>query len=382
MSEENKHIDELFRSAAAQSKAPDYNPSFWGEMEAMLNDSKKRRKGLLLWSSFGGVLMIGLVSALLLTLPSEIKYSQAHLHLEAERIESHSNNYKANFSSTTSSEISNEVVVDFKKQDVLPLEKASTPVNLTSPRVAAPENIASIESKIYSDATLNELPLLPNNLMNGLKSADLGTLIATKQLPVTGPLNVNIELGAGVSQAYNDSKTKPSIFQAMLKVDYKVKRFTLSSGLGLSVEQNPGITVSQRAQVFGFGVTDFEHSLNYKTLVDFIVPVQVAYQFGKNTFGIGAQARYLATSSMRFESKENGQTTMADNLNGITTGLNPFNIDTYGFYERSVSQKLSLGVRVNKQLTSRISNEEFFNNLERSKVINGQVYLKYTLFNH
>ena len=84
MNLEDKHIDDLFRDAANQSSAPEYHSSYWKEMEGLLNDSKKRRKGLLFWTGFGGVMMIGLISVLILSISSEAKYNKVNLSLAAD----------------------------------------------------------------------------------------------------------------------------------------------------------------------------------------------------------------------------------------------------------------------------------------------------------
>lgn len=383
MNLEDKHIDELFRSAANQSKAPEYHSSYWNEMEAMLNDFQKRRKGLLFWSSFGGVLMLALVSTLLLSVPLETKYSQVSVSLDTELMDLEKTTTKLGVTDNKVNQPSSNKQLN-SKQETYGTGGADQQFNTpTTPKYQ--DKDVSIELTEAKPVQVEQLPLLSTNLginKNRIDGEINEKIISTKQLPSFSPLTTSLEVGGGLSQVYDNNKSNPTLFNVALKLDYKLNNLIFSSGLGIMIEQNPAITVTDRAQVFGFGVTNFEQSLNYKTLVDMAVPVQVAYQSGKNRFGIGAQLRYLATSSMRFESKENGETMMADNLSGITTGLNPLNVDAYGFYERSLSKNLNLGVRITQQLTSRISSDKYFNNLDRTKVLNGQVYFKYTLFNH
>jgi hypothetical protein len=388
MNLEDKHIDDLFRNAANQSSAPEYHSSYWKEMEGLLNDSKKRRKGLLFWSGFGGVMMIGLLSVLLLSISSEAKYNKVNLSLAADALES-TNLNQLNSTTKAATEISNSVSVTSKKgvaseETNIAKEEISQQNNRRTTLVSVTDqnNMPLIEEVTAID--VEQLQLIPINLgftMGHLSSAIDGQGIQLNSLSAQNPFRASLELGAGLSQVYDNSRSHPRLFNAAVKLDYKLNNFLFSTGLGVIVEQNPGITVSARAQVYGFGVTNFEHSLNYKTLVDVAIPFQAAYQSGKNTFGIGAQLRYLANSSMRFESKENGETISADNLSGLTTGLNPINVDAYAFYERSIGQKISLGLRITQQLTSRIANDNYFNNLDRTKTLNGQVYIKYALFN-
>lgn len=388
MNLEDKHIDDLFRNAANQSSAPKYHSSYWKEMEGLLNDSKNRRKGLLFWSSIGGVMMIGLVSALLLSISSETKYNKVDLAFELELLDL-SNLSPLNLSTAYEYElsgnaglISNKVIAS---KETIITKKGESHENNTSFVIEALENQNKLLLEDNKSIKVEGLPLIPINLgfnTEGLGSKNASQHIQSTSFNSTNPFTTSIELGGGVSQAYDNNKRHPNLFNVSLKLDYKLNNFLFSTGLGVMVEQNTGITVSERAQVYGFGITNFEHSLNYKTLVDIAIPVQAAYQSGKNSFGLGAQLRYLANSSMRFESKQNGETMMADNLSGISTGLNPLNVDAFGFYERSLSNKLSLGLRITQQLTSRIASDKYFSNLDRTKTLNGQFYIKYSIFNH
>ena len=384
MSLEDKHIDELFRNAANQSKAPEYQASYWLEMEAMLNASKKQRKGFMAWSSFGVLLMIALVSILITAVPSEVKYSKLSIDVHPEISETDLL-YTTPTTIEDIEEVSNSLTPSVIATQSILGKTQQEKIEATSNNQLAAQSVDANQQTLGQLLSIEQLPIQHDeNYLNTLKSNDgaLGDLIKRQSIPKVAPFSTSIDVGNGVSQAYDAMKSRPTIFNAGLKVNYTINRFSVSSGFGISVEQNPGITVTDRAQVFGFGVTDFEHSLNYKTLVDIAIPLQVAYQSGKNKFGVGAQLRYLGTTSMRFESKENGETIMANNLSGITTGLNPLNADIYGFYERSLTKNVDLGIRVNQQLTGRIIGDKYFNTLNRHKVLSGQVYLKYTLFNH
>lgn len=388
MSLEDKHIDELFRNAAHQSSAPEYKTSYWKEMEGLIIKTKKRRKWLLFWSSIGGVTMIGCVSAFLFSISSETKYNRVDLALEVENfslLNLNQLNLATGFESKffDNAELTPINMISSKEITFAEVEQSLENNTLTVLKVKDTQNKLALA--VDSLITINHLPLIRTYegfALDGLRSDNASQHIQVTSFNSTDPFAASIELGGGVSQAYDNSKRHPTLFNAALKLDYKLNNFLFSTGLGLMVEQNTGITVSERAQVYGFGVTNFEHSLNYKTLVDITVPVQAAYQSGKNTFGLGAQLRYLANSSMRFESKENGETMMANNLSGLSTGLNQLNLDAFGFYERSLSNKFSVGLRVTQQLTSRIASDKYFSNLDRTKTLNGQFYIKYSIFNH
>lgn len=389
MNLEDKHIDELFRNAANQSSAPEYQTTYWAEMEAMLNASQKRRKGLVFWTSLGSILMIGLITTLFLSRGSEALYNKADLVLEHERNTSEMNDYQLVSTEKTTS----NPVVQNKQENINRLSIASTGAGaLKTNQNNSGLQQTKIQDKKEIDKqgkpfalVVSSLPLKNYRLSLGsirMNSDYVDNSVLYPSTKNSKSLSKSIELGAGIAQAYDNSKSHPTLLSAALKLNYRKKDFLFSTGAGISVEQNVGITVSERAKVYGFGVTNFENSLNYKTLVDITVPLQFAYQKGGNTFGIGTQFCYLAGSSMRFESKENGQTMLADNLTGITTGLNPLNVDAYGFYERSIGKNISLGVRISQQLTSRIADDNYFNNLDRNRTLNGQVYLKYSIFTH
>lgn len=387
MNLEDKHIDELFREAANQSQAPLYESDYWNEMEALLNHDENRRKGLVLWSSFGSVLLVGLFSSLFLFNDTSITYFKQALNLNVEA-------YNQEQINRSTENLEKLFLEDNIRSAIPSLNLSSNQDDGLSSLIEKDQNTSNtFDAKLNKtpgsvltlSLPIEQLSLRASTRISEIKHIQLEEtkqLLNHKQLSAYSPYRTSIELGAGASQVYNNTTNNPYLISAGVKTDYTLNNFVISTGLGISIEKNPGITVSERAKVYGFGVTNFENNLNYKTLVDLVVPIQIAFEVRKNSFGIGAQMRYLAHSSMRYESKENGETMMADNLSGLTTGLNPFNVDAYGFYERSITKNLQLGARITQQLSSRITSSKYFNNLDRTKVFNAQIYLKHTLFNH
>jgi hypothetical protein len=380
MNIEDKHIDELFRSAANETAAPEFHSAYWKEMEALLDAEKKHQKGLIFWTSFGGLVMIGLISTLFVSLSTEAKYSKLAVSLNS--VQNEELDYENTYTLVNGESFSETKLTNQPLANTIDVQAVNTDLfsNLENETPSISNEKKNFGNRNNQSLIVEQLPLLTYSLtFEAIQQVEQSEQFSTLN-SASKSLTKSLEFGGGASQTYDNEKSHPTLFSASFKLDYKKKGFVFSSGLGLQIEQNTGITVSERAQVYGFGVTNFENSLNYKTLIDLTIPIQVAYETGKNRFGFGAQLRCLATSKMRFESKENGEIMSADNLSGLTTGLNPFNADAYGFYERAISQNISLGLRVTQQLTSRISSDDYFNNLDRTKTFNGQVYLKYMLF--
>lgn len=385
----DQHIDDLFRKAADTSKSPAYNPSYWSEMEQLLNAERKRRKGLIAWSVFGMILLFGLLSKAV-TIDCEHPLTYAKIGLSVELNPDYLLEIKSDFEEF----IASQKVISSEAPSINPFviphiklsaeqKSANEPNKIHQTNKALTSNPLTVRSIEIDKLSSNNLTELPNTYTSGIEELGAFSKLTsfTRQLPAFSPFYNTFGVGTGLSQAYAENSQNPRILSIEWKLNYKMNRFELSSGLGLTLEKNPGITVSERARVYGFGVTNFENSLNYKTLLDISIPVQLAVIHRKNKFGAGLQLRFLANSSMLFESKANGETMEAKNLSGLTTGLNPLNVDTYVFYERGLSENIQIGARLTQQLTSRIANDQYFNNLYRKSVMNAQIYFKYTLFN-
>src|SRR5690554_5502477 len=60
MSLEDKNIDQMFSDAAHSQKAPQYDPAYWAEMNAMLNARDAKKRGFLFWAFGGTIVFAGL----------------------------------------------------------------------------------------------------------------------------------------------------------------------------------------------------------------------------------------------------------------------------------------------------------------------------------
>src|SRR5690554_225537 len=64
MSLEDKNIDQMFSDAAHSQKAPQYDPAYWAEMNAMLNARDAKKRGFLFWAFGGTIVFAGLFLSL------------------------------------------------------------------------------------------------------------------------------------------------------------------------------------------------------------------------------------------------------------------------------------------------------------------------------
>ena len=115
----DQHIDDLFRKAADTSKSPAYNPSYWSEMEQLLNAERKRRKGLIAWSVFGMISLFGLLSTAV-TIDREHPLTYAKIGLSVELNSDYLLEIKSDFEEFIASQkvISSEAPSTFLKDSV------------------------------------------------------------------------------------------------------------------------------------------------------------------------------------------------------------------------------------------------------------------------
>lgn len=384
MSLEDNFIDDLFKKAFLDKKIQPYSPEYWDEFEQNL----ARRKKLNFMAVFSEMLFITLLLSLFLfnNLTEESYYNQSALNLISENV--NSTNFDKPF-------------IAVKKENKTSINNDKSNVNRYSNennfkriiRKETPNNISNFNVNTNFDSDfknfpniglsikISELPLIPFYSQNKIGILTKNEILVDQSNSDKLGFSTNFEIGAGKSQSYAENTILPTTYNLILRTKYAFQNVEFSSGIGLQIENNTNLLVSKRAQVYGFGVTNYEQTINYQTLLHLTIPIQASYSRNNLKYGVGMQLRMLSSSKLDFENKTNGITTESGNLSGITTGLNRINFDSYLFCERKLNERMNLGVKLSKQLTSTIRNENYFNNLVNQKSINASVYLTFKINN-
>ncbi len=430
MSEENKNIDQLFSDAAQNQKAPQYNPAYWEEMNAFLNARAAKRRTLILWTSFGVVLCLFLLSTLFVINAEQdtarVKYAQSTLDLNSSPVVSNStvpqdkiregkgtnNTTLANKNAhSMQGNASNTSVQSFAEQDKE--RTADVKQNFTSKRSTAPtapnlnskadhattnskNEIANTESDVDLSPSYKESIISKNEVNEAVDKQSVEEIDAA--LPLKGidlfaqnlprdlvkvkhkskiPLSLYARVGGGLMENYKTASPYESgLINLSLNIEARFNSILLRAGVGTQYTTHADLVVSQRAKVYGFGVRNQQNDLAYQDLLDIYVPLELGYQIKSTSFGIGVQANYLLTTSMNFNTYQDQVLTNSRKYYGNKNGLRSFSSQGYVWLEQRVLPRFSVGLKIGTNISGRIKDEKYFNRSATINPIYGQLIFR------
>tara|TARA_R100000951_G_C2635661_1_gene179205 strand:+ start:388 stop:1674 length:1287 start_codon:yes stop_codon:yes gene_type:complete len=422
----DKNIDQLFRDAAQNSDAPRYDHSYWNEVNSMLNKEDKRKRGFLLWSIGGSVIVALLVSTLFIVNNNQ----NSDVQLAGD---SNSNTKSFNSEHSNSNSEHNQAVQAGKSQIAIDkinttnkniTEGNTTSLAETNARIDSGNNAPSIsrannglidKDPIKTEST-KQLPLddrvehkkdikdnqastsnkNENTTEAGLDKNYIIESLSPKVVYLSNPevskellpfklqndkiLNVYAKLSAGLMENYETSRPFQSgLFDLSLNLEFQKDQVLLRTGLGLQATSGADLVVSQRAKVFGFGLTTYQNNLSYQSLYDLYIPIEIGYSLNNTSFGFGSQINYLLNTTMNYESLENNNVVEKDKLKGFKEGLNSFTAQGYVWLEQKISNRFVAGVKIGTSLNSRINEGRYFNESATTNPLYGQLTLRYNL---
>lgn len=413
----DKNIDQLFRDAAQNSDAPRYDHSYWNEVNSMLNDENKRKRGFVLWSAAGSIVVALLVSTLFVINQNESNFlltdgnsssvntvqnnqqneslDKAMVSTQTEKdqknieqtnmieenlVQSNSTNDTQHIASnktrtekhlnTVSSENENTSRLD--SENNVALEKHFTERN----DVALKNESSETDSDINEDFSIESLS--PRVVY--LQKAEISNELVPFKFQKVKELNFYAKLSAGLMENYETSRPFQSgVFDLSLNLEYQKEHVLIRTGLGFQTTTNADIVVSERAKVYGFGITTHQNNLSYQSLYDLYVPIEFGYSIDNTSFGLGGQLNYMFGTTMNYESLKNNIVVDEAKLKGFNEGLNPFTAQGYVWLEQKISKRFVAGVKVGTNLNSRIKEGRYFNESATTNPLYGQLTLRYNL---
>ena len=418
----DKNIDQIFRDAAQNSSAPRYDHSYWNEMNSILNDQNKRKRGVILWSVAGAFVAVLLVSTLFVLNNTSSK-SQLASNASPSKDEtlakntlkdkslseniSLSNNKEQNVEVKEVNLATNETIQQnatnsadglqkthfgYKAKSEKP-EKNHTPQ--TEINVSKKAGEASIQTKHTNDQEFsmkNTIAETDDRKDKTLNNVELSTRIISMQhleaerelipfkLPKQSPFNYYAKISAGLMENYETSRPFESgVFDLSLNLEYQKEQVLIRSGIGFQATSNADLVVSERAKVYGFGITTHQNNLSYQSLYDLYIPIELGYTLNNTSFGFGAQVNYLLGTTMNYESLENKVIVDEYKIKGFSEGLNTLTAQGYVWLEQKLTDRFAAGVKVGTNLNSRIKEGKYFNESATTNPLYGQLTLRYNI---
>lgn len=406
MNIDDKNIDQIFRDAAQNASAPNYDSSYWNEVSSILDADSKKKK-LLLFSSLGGSLAVILLFSLLFSPNGSVKNRKLYTQVQSEDISltKHSLNSSVfeialngnNYSSHRGSQSSKP-----KRKNTVSSDQNINLDSFTENKVNSSPTTSSQQKELVSEDRLNDSGTRSDavSASREVNSTNLSPLnesrrsLTIKQLEfdnqfksslITGGVNRNwnlaLEVDAGIMENYKTSRPFESgLFSLAMKGIYNKSNVIFSTGFGIQASTNSDLVVSQRAKFYGFGVVNYQTDLSYQNMYDVYIPVELGYKLGKTSFGMGLQANYLVNTSMLMQKYEDFELMSSENISGFSNGLNKFSTQGYVWIYQQLGEQFSAGLKLGTSFTNRIKEGDYFNESATTNPVFGQVSIRYNIF--
>jgi len=391
MEDKNNHIDD-FAKKGIEGMNFEFKDAYWDEMEALLDNKSKSKRGIIFWW------VSGIASILVLSLG--VYFWNGYQSSEGQSIVLNDNQHEQ---------------VDFKQKDS-ELEKAtSSPTDLNSfeslsnensmhedpvgPNSDEPYNNSSdknnyaidnndksnsvssfspnskVVSTSFVDKTLDETIELNNDLSITEKSNNyeyvqpievrIASVIETDEVifsPIEAngsskqkSIHTNVEMVGGLGYGMNTTKNMNSIGgmngSLGLQFNLEYRRFAFQTGLSFGANGINGFNYKETKRIYGFSSQEVVNEINYNAMLSASVPVYLGYSGLKHSFSAGVKLNFLLNANGRVD-------TWNDEINstntwGYSNALNNSWITGGVNYFYKLNRRFSVGMMVDFDLTNR-----------------------------
>jgi hypothetical protein len=408
---ENNNIDKLFQDAASKTSF-EFQEDYWTEFEKML---PAKKKGFPFFWVFSGILVLGTSVGAFYFLNQDQDNTLAQKEL------THFNRNEINPVSSESENLNNKILN--KKEANHPTDQASLKPEESSilmkksPKVVESKNksndlyklanktnensnksdnintknnhillkpmeefsLNSIEAQLGTNRMeVLELASNPFTLF-GLNSPTLQTNAYSYTVPTKW--NLYMDLGIGIGQSPIQDNTYGSNFTKSVNfgigITYKPSFWSFSAGLDFSSTQFKNLLIRERVKVYGFGATNFDNELVYRSIYQISLPVQLAYQTNNHIFTLTLNTSYLATTKMEYQSTSNNEIIVENTMYGYNKGLKPWTFRPTIGYQHHLSPQWLIGTNLSINSNSFIE-PEIFEGKQNSFSLNGQFFIRKT----
>lgn len=278
------------------------------------------------------------------------------------------------------------VTPDFVAATESSVHEAENTAVSREPQSVAPETatattdpVTDISGSESAATTVDNLQALPlRTFREPIAQTDL--------LPTTFDLlernrHLYIQLGAGIAQSYisgtNHSSMMPTVAFGAGYL-YDPKGWGFSAGLNFQSAFPANLEITQRSQIYGFGVTTYQQNLCYTQLYTVELPLNIQYRKGRHIFSAGLAPTFLAGTLMNLSRSENDEE--QENLwyLGKKEGLKSWGLKPTLAYQLKVGKTTMIGMQLNLQTVSQIDPQQF-SGKHTALPLSGQITIRRTL---
>lgn len=427
----DNNIDKLFRDAANDAYSPDFKESYWNEMRSILNQQKKSKIVLALEIIWTILALSGLsiVFAILFLQPianekdlsladtksigfKNDKQTSVQIKTNDEVLDKTVSKTSNVSSSNSAAEIASlaETNLNSKAHKFSDLELSEKDISQTYGDINNKKQDQDLKNKSRGESINDEVNKISSTTFYlQMKNEDITNLDQNRNVLITNSLSprkvkplseiktneelihllprrikaehgFNIDLGLSFVEPYQGNTSSSNRFSiaGMYSLDYN--NILLRTGVGLTIERSSNLSVREESTIYGYTATKYENILDYKMFTEAYLPLEVGYRFNNTTFGAGGQLNILLGTRMSHIEKVNNEVVNSRILNNRMEGLNPITGGAYLWIQQHLNTRLMAGVRIGRNIGSRIEGDIYLNDVSKPTPVFGQIYISYQLF--
>ncbi len=387
MSWTDEEIDGLVKQAAGEVNVA-YKEAYWTEMEAMLGEPAKRRRGIIWWW-FGGAatLLLGYLIVHLATMANNETLTEQQYAQQSTQPEGSTD--RASVQETTTAPVKlpeqNIQEVNSSQQGQL-LESMDQGIRTVQQsdiqEVPKDQQIPTPDKHrngVYSEETAKRISLKERE-KNNFEKMDSGNPTGVvreipgslEQEPVSGdvlatdnvPVHEQIQVDAlmvhdwqvarsgfymaspdpmlpvfpgkrfgfyaaaygGVGMSYVQAGKDNQLYQIGMDagVEWFRNRWAFSAGFGLREQFVNNLDISRREEYYSYGLVSVDQALHYDRIVFVDLPVSASYLFGKSTFSIQLTPTYTAGARLAYSSEVREQVGQDNSISSSSSEKHQF----------------------------------------------------------
>ena len=227
---------------------------------------------------------------------------------------------------------------------------------------------------------IDQMSVLPFSNLNKSLIIPSNSIEIIKRNPLTSH-SFFAEAGVGYG---SNSFSKPNYGgeKVHLGFVYQLEKanWGLKTGLNASWTSVNGLNYSSRQKIYGFSSSIVTNQLNYRSLINMVIPLEATYHIKKHMIGLGVQLNVLLTSTAKAKDWSEDQLNTKLQWN-YRESLKPVSLAAVFDYTYNIAKRWNIGASFSYSITPVLSNEQRVFNDQISRMFSGQLFIQYKLNN-
>lgn len=189
-----------------------------------------------------------------------------------------------------------------------------------------------------------------------------------------------LELNGGLSESIvSPSDQYSNSLGAGFGVEIQKANFNFTGGINAIISNHNDIQLNRNTVIYGYGSEAVSTYLNYRQIYSLEANLSVGYSIGKHVVTIGIRPSYVVGSKVQDRRVIENELIYDIQGYGYMDGLKRVGLKPQIGYAYKFTHGFTLGANIGIQ-TRRALNEDFINGENNAFPIDGQVYLRKTIF--